>query len=119
MRAAVKDRLAADRLRLHPRKAHISPTRDGLDLLGYLVFPNHRRLRSDNGHRFSRRLRAFARAYASGLITFSDIDPSVQSWIGHARHADTLGLRRAILSRIAFRRGTGREAAGAWCAVGE
>jgi hypothetical protein len=116
VRAAVKDRLAEDRLRLHPRKAHISPTRDGLDLLGYLVFPNHRRLRNDNGHRFGRRLRGFARAYARGLISFADIDPSVQSWIGHARHADTLGLRRAILSRIVFRRGTGREAAGAWCA---
>jgi hypothetical protein len=115
VRAAVKDRLAADRLRLHPRKAHISPTRDGLHLLGYLVFPNHRRLRNDNGHRFSRRLRGFARAYARGLVNFAEIDPSVRSWIGHARHADTLGLHRAILSPIVFRRGTGRAAASAWC----
>jgi hypothetical protein len=117
VRAAVKERLAADRLRLHPRKAHISPTQDGLNLLGYLVFPNRRRLRNDNGHRFRRRLRGFARAYSMGLITFANINPSVQSWIGHAEHADTQGLRRAIFSRIVFRRGTGREAAGVWCAA--
>jgi retron-type reverse transcriptase len=117
VRAAVKEQLAADRLRLHPRKAHISPTQDGLNLLGYLVFPNRRRLRNDNGHRFRRRLRGFARAYSMGLITFANINPSVQSWIGHAEHADTQGLRRAIFSRIVFRRGTGREAAGVWCAA--
>jgi hypothetical protein len=116
-RQAVRERLATDRLRLHPRKAHISPTADGLDLLGYLVFPNHRRLRNDNGHRFSRRMRGFARAYAAGLISLDDIKPSLQSWIGHAMHADTLRLRAHVISRIVFRRGTGREAAGVLCAA--
>jgi RNA-directed DNA polymerase len=117
VRAAVRDRLAAERLLLHPRKAHISPTSDGLNLLGYLVFPNHRRLRNDNGHRFSRRLRGFARAYAAGHISLDDIKPSIQSWIGHAMHADTLRLRTRIISRIVFRRGSGREAAGVLCAA--
>ena len=112
IRDAVRERLAAERLLLHPRKAHISPTADGLNLLGYLVFPNHRRLRNDNGHRFSRRLRGFARAYARGLVTLNDIKPSLQSWIGHAMHADTERLRAKIVSRTVFRRGTGREAAG-------
>jgi RNA-directed DNA polymerase len=113
VRAAVGERRATDRLRLHPRKAHVSPPADGLDLLGYLVFPNHRRLRNDNGHRFSQRMHGFARAYAAGLIDLDAIKPSLQSWIGHALHADTLRLRARILSRIVFRRGTGREAAGA------
>ncbi len=112
VRAAVREQLASDRLLLHPRKAHVSPTADGLNLLGYLVFPNHRRLRNDNGHRFSRRMRGFARAYARGLITLADVNPSVRSWIGHAMHADTQRLRARIISRIVFRRGTGREAAG-------
>jgi retron-type reverse transcriptase len=112
IRDAVRERLAAERLLLHPRKAHISPTADGLNLLGYRMFPNHRCLRNDNGHRFSRRLRGFARAYAAGRVTLADIDPSVQSWIGHALHADTERLRARIFSRTVFRRGTGREAAG-------
>jgi RNA-directed DNA polymerase len=117
VREAVRERLAAERLLLHRRKAHISPTAEGLNLLGYLVFPNHRRLRNDNGHRFNRRMRGFARAYAAGLIDLDDIKPSLQSWIGHAMHADTWGLRARILSRIVFRRGTGHEAAGACCAA--
>ena len=105
------ERLAQERLQLHPRKAHISPTADGLNLLGYVVFPHHRCLRNDNGHRFSRRLRGFARAYAAGRVTLDDIKPSVQSWIGHAAHADTQRLRGKIFSGTVFRRGTGRETA--------
>jgi hypothetical protein len=110
VRAAVQKQLAAERLVLHPRKAHISPTADGLNLLGYLVFPNHRCLRNDNGHRFSRRMQLFAKSYAQGLMAMEDIKPSIQSWIGHAMHADTKGLRKRIISRTVFRRGTGREA---------
>ncbi len=108
-RAAIRERLARERLRLHPRKANIYPTRDGLNLLGYLVFPNHRRLRNDNGHRFRRRLEAFARGYHEGWLEWDDFNPSVQSWIGHARHADTLGLRKRIFSEVSFVRGAGRE----------
>ena len=38
--------------------------------------------------------------------------PTVQSWIGHAAHADTWGLRERIFSEIVFFRGAGRTAAG-------
>ena len=111
VRDAVSERLAADRLLLHPGKAHISPTADGLKLLGYLVFPNHRRLHNDNGHQFSRRLRKFARAYASGRVTYRDIESSVRSWTGHAAHADTARLRARALCRTGFYWGTGHETA--------
>lgn len=111
LREVVRERLARERLRLHPRKAHVSPVGAGLDLLGYTVFPNHRRLRNENAHRFARKLRGFARAYAEGRMRWADFDPSVQSWLGHARHADTLGLRRTLL-RVSFTRGTDRAASG-------
>ncbi len=113
IRAAVRERLAAERLRLHPRKAHVSQVADGLNLLGYLVYPHRRRLRDDNGHRFARRLRRLARAYANGQMSWKDINASVQSWIGHARHADTEGLRNSILPKVVFQRGAGLEATSA------
>jgi hypothetical protein len=108
-RELIRERLAADRLLLHPRKAHIYQTRRGISLLGYTVFPDFRRLRAGNGYRFFRRLRGLARAYADGRIEWRDIDPSVQAWIGHARHADTLGLRRKRFAAVTFTRGSGPE----------
>ena len=104
LRAQIQEYLAHNHLRLHPRKRHIAPTRQGLDVLGYLVFPHHRCLRNDNGHRFFRKLRGFAKAYAAGKIDWKDFNPSVQSWIGHAKHADTYGLRAKIFSETVFRR---------------
>lgn len=111
IRAAVRERLAADRLRLHPDKAHVTRTADGLNLLGYVVFPNRRRLRNDNGHRFARRFRRMARAYGAGRLEWVKVAASVQSWIGHAQHADTEGLRRAIFSQAVFTRGAGQATA--------
>lgn len=113
IRAAVRERLVMDRLRLHPHKAQISPVADGLNLLGYVVSPSRRRLRSDNGHRFARKLRRMAEAYRAGCLEWAMVVASTQSWIGHAQHADTESLRRAIFSQAVFTRGTGQETASA------
>ena len=103
-RDAIAEQLAAVRLRLHPTKAKVSRTDEGLDVLGYHVFPHRRRLRNENGLRFRRRLRAFARGYAAGRLDWDDFDPSVQAWLGHACHADTLGLRESLFVAIYFQR---------------
>jgi RNA-directed DNA polymerase len=106
LREMVREQLRRDRLRLHPRKAHVTPVRKGLNLLGYVVCPEHRRLGNRNGYRFARRLRRFAAAYAMGRMLWQEFNPSVQSWIGHARQADTKGLRRKIFAETVFRKGS-------------
>jgi len=96
--------LAGEYLRLHPRKANIFRTDKGVDVFGYRIFPDFRQLRNDNGHRFARKLKAMSLAYNEGRCEFSDINPSVQSWIGHARHGNTWGLRKQIFSAVIFTR---------------
>ena len=108
IRAAVRDRLATDRLILHPNKAHITHVAHGLNLLGYVVYPRRRRLRNDNGHHFARKLRRMAQAYGAGRLAWSKVLASTQSWIGHAKHADTDGLRRVLFSQAVFMRGAGQ-----------
>jgi len=111
IREQIQSYLAANRLRLHPRKVHITPTRQGLDVLGYFILPHKRRLRNDNGHRFFRKMRGFAKAYALRKMNWEDFNPSVQSWIGHAKHADTYGLCSKHFYDIVFRREFTNEAA--------
>ena len=105
VRDSIRERLAAVRLRLHPRKAHIYHTARGIDLFGYHVFPHKRRLRNDNGHRFRRRLQKMARLYSEGTLDLADINPRVYSWIGHAIHGDTEGLRKTLFAATVFQRG--------------
>jgi hypothetical protein len=111
IRSAVRERLEVDRLRLHPNKAHITRARDGLNLLGYFVYPDHRLLRNDNGHRFARKYRGLANAYANGYVQWPEIRSRIQSWIGHAKHANTDGLRRKIFSQAVFSRRAGQATA--------
>jgi hypothetical protein len=106
--ARLEERLVEDRLRLHPRKRQVSRCRDGVDFLGYRVFPDFRRLRNDNGFRFARRLRGFAAGYARGDLDWSDFDPSIRAWIGHAIHGDTWGLRCRLFGATVFHRGMDR-----------
>ncbi|MFO1360124.1 reverse transcriptase domain-containing protein [Plasticicumulans sp.] len=96
------------RLRLHPCKQQVLRTGAGVDLLGYRVFPGRIRLRRDNGYRYRRRLRAQALAYAGGRLDLADVHASVAAWIGHVQHADSAGLRRAVLGSVSFRRAADR-----------
>ena len=94
-----------ERLTLHPKKQRISQVKEGLDLLGYTVFADFKLLRNDNGFRFSRRLNRLAKHYHSGYLQWGDFNASVQSWIGHAKNADTMGLRRHIFAKTVFKKG--------------
>lgn len=105
--ARLRRSLAELRLELHPRKVQLMRSSERVDLFGYVVAPGRRWLRNDNGHRFARRLRGMARAYAQGRASLADFRPSLQAWIGHARHGETEGLRRDIFSRVSFVRDTG------------
>ncbi len=102
--AAIEDKLFEVRLRLHPKKVNIFQTRLGVDVLGYHVFPDYKKLRNDNGYRFVRRLRYFSQAYHHNILNWYDFNSSVQSWIGHAKQADTLGLRQMIFDSTVFTR---------------
>ena len=100
--------LMRQRLQLHPHKQEVFRTRDGVDVLGYRVFAEQRRLRRDNGYRFRRRLRARAGAFSRGQCSLDDVQTSVSAWIGHVQHADSLGLRRAVLGAVSFVPGAAR-----------
>lgn len=76
-----------------------------LDFLGYRIWTTHRRLRKSSIRRIVRRMRKMQKEYALGNIDMEDVRPTVHSWLAHANHADSFGLRRHILSRFPFMRG--------------
>lgn len=98
-------RLAALRLTIH-HGAHPRPVTEGIPFLGFIVFPQRRRLRRRKGIHFRRKLQALQRAQQAGDIPVSRITASVQGWVNHVRYGNTVGLRKAILLY-----GAGRELA--------
>ena len=113
LRDAVAGKLQDLRLSLHEEKTRIYRTTEYVDVLGYKVSRYRRRLRNDNGFRCLRRLRRMSRLYQAGEMDWPILNASVQSWIGHARHAETDALRGAIFSQVSVSRGAGLREAGA------
>jgi len=80
----------------------VFPVTEGIDWVGFVIWPTHRRLRRANPRHFTRRLKGMAQAYRRGELTLEEIKPSVRSWIAHAEHADTYRLRQDIFGQVVF-----------------
>lgn len=93
----VRDKLADLRLTLHERSSTVYPVENGIPYLGFRVYPDHRRLKRRNGVAFVRRLRRSRAELARREIDLQTLRSRVQGWVAHAGHADTWGLRRALL----------------------
>jgi RNA-directed DNA polymerase len=91
-------------LKFHSKKQQLMRTTERVDILGYIVGKEQRWLRNDNGFRFNRKLKRFSYLYSKNKLLWVDCKPSIQSWIGHAIHADTLGLRTQLLSTTVFKK---------------
>ena len=113
LRDTIDGKLQALRLTLHADKTQVYRTTERVDVLGYKVSRYRRWLRNDNGFRFRRRLTHMGRLYQTSEMDWPALNASVQSWIGHARHAETEGLRKMIFSQVSFSKGAGQGAASA------
>ena len=102
-KAAVEARLATLRLTIHPG-AHPRPVGEGIPTLGFVVFPDHRRLKRRKGIHFQRKLVQLAAAYHAGEIELERVHVAVRGWINHVRFANTVGLRKSVLGQVKLNR---------------
>jgi retron-type reverse transcriptase len=101
-RREIEDFLVTLRLTLHPRRAQVFPVGNGIDFLGWRVFPHYRRLRRDNLRHAMRRLRRQQQAVRDGHLELADLSLSVKAWIAHLEHGQTYRLRRRVLRQFVF-----------------
>lgn len=87
------------RLLLHEKKSVIKPTRTGLNFYGFVLYPEYRKIRKSSVMRFIKRFKRQRRLYSEGLISMAKLQESVRSWIAHAAHGDTWGLRSSIFRK--------------------
>ncbi|MBL8485307.1 MAG: hypothetical protein JNJ60_24130 [Rhodocyclaceae bacterium] len=101
---AIVLRLARLRLTLHEAATQALPVACGIPWLGFVVYPDHRRVKARKVRAATRSLGARLAEYQAGHMSFAEFDASVQGWINHVRYADSWGLRRHVLARLRFRR---------------
>lgn len=87
-------------LNLHPNKIILRSLCQGIDFLGYVIFPKYRLIRSKTKQRIVRKLGKKVEEYKIGNINQLDFEQSFQSYLGVLSHANTYGLRRELLNRF-------------------
>lgn len=75
-----------------------------LDFLGYRIYATHRLLRSCSVKRIKDKLKTYRRQFAEGEIGVAGVQQKIQSWLGHAGHANTYHLRQQLLAQPFTRR---------------
>ncbi len=87
-------------LELHPEKSKIVPLSKGLQFLGFKVFYHHRLLKKTNIKSFQRKTCELSSMLEKGLINYDNIYDFIESWLAHAKNADTYKLRIGIGKRF-------------------
>jgi hypothetical protein len=93
----LKNRLGLD---LPYSKTSLEPVSKGLTFLGYRIFPEYRKLRKRNKKKFKHLLKNQRTALTRGKIDFPEIKDSIDSWKGHASHADTENLKAKYVGNL-------------------
>jgi hypothetical protein len=69
---------------------------EGIPFLGFVIYPDRRRLKRRKAVHYRRRFRALVDRYLAGEIPLERVTASAQGWAEHARYGNTVGLRKAV-----------------------
>ena len=92
---AIVARLARFRLTIHPN-AQPHATGGGFPFLGFVVYPDYRRVKHRKVAAYYRRIR-HAVAQSADV---SEVVASLHGWLNHVRYADTWHLRESLLAQV-------------------
>jgi len=88
------------RLRLHPNKTIIRKPNQGIDFLGYVIFPHHKLLRTKTKKRIFKKLKAKNILLDQNKIAKSSFEQSVQSYLGVLKHCNSWKLSKIALDLL-------------------
>ena len=91
--------------RLHLRlnnKTTIRAVNQGVDWVGYRVWPTHVKLRKSTAHKMKVRLKYLQKAYTRWEVDFEEVNASIQSYLGLLAHCDSYNLQKKLLEALVF-----------------
>jgi hypothetical protein len=73
---------------------------EGIPFLGFVVYPDRRRLKRRKGVQYRRRFRTLVDCYLTGELPLERVTDSARGWANHARYGNTVGLRKTVLGGV-------------------
>lgn len=104
LRAAVTEFLLSVRLRLNEGKSRVRQVKEGVEFLGFVVFPQELRLNHTSVRRQRQRMKWLQQQYGDGAVTWGEVTASLQAWNVHTASGTTWQLRRDVFADAPFTR---------------
>lgn len=104
IKKVIVDYLDGYRLHIHEDKSQVIRASQGIDFLGFRVFPTHRLVRKSNVIRYKRKLRLMQKQYETEFIELGEARQRIMSWLGHVKWANSFRMRKIIFDQIVFKR---------------
>lgn len=99
------ERFLDEHLRLSlNNKTTIRTINQGVDWVGYRVWPTHVKLRKSTAKKMKKRLRYLKKLYSVGEIGIEDVNRSIQSYLGILKHCNSYNLKNKLFNELVFTR---------------
>lgn len=89
-------------LKLNMNKSKIFPINQGVNAIGFKIYPTHMLLRNDSKKRIKQKLRKFKELLIDEKITIEKVEQILNSWLGHAEQADSYRFIQSLLERFDY-----------------
>lgn len=82
-------------LTVNPRKVRVYPARLGVDFVGHVIYPYHKRVRASSVRRFRRRFNKQLKHFVAGQIGIQSVNATLNAWSAHVAHGNGAPLIKA------------------------
>lgn len=84
------------------KKTKIFPLAQGINAYGFKIWTTHLLVRDSSKRAMKRRIKAMHRKVKEGTMTRKEVQQSVNSWLGHARHSNSFNLCKKIFKKYPY-----------------
>ncbi len=89
-------------LLLNPNKSMVSKASQGVNMTGFYITSTQRKLRRSSKKRVKRKLKKMPALILSGRMTEGKAEQMLNSWLGHARYANTGNFISYLMNRFSI-----------------
>ncbi|HIG0360378.1 TPA: reverse transcriptase domain-containing protein [Clostridium sporogenes] len=83
-------------------KTKIFPLNQGVNAYGFKIYCTHRMVRNTSKSAMKSRIKAMDKKVKKGEMTTKEVQQSVNSWLGHARHSNSYNLSKKIFKKYNY-----------------
>lgn len=83
-------------------KSRYYPHKFGLNFCGYKIWTTHKLLRTNSKLKIKRKIKGWNNLWKAKKINLRNTVQCLNSWLGHAKHANTYKLRNEVLHKCDF-----------------